>query len=113
MEDSGHKKSDGVHFPRDLGALLEPMLLLILFCIMAPYLSLVRSRGDKILLIVALVLGGIGVVLLFFARLPLYRQRRFLAFGPRHLTGVHRKLYLAAYTLIVPCILLLVVLTIF
>lgn len=113
MENSDHKKPDSGHFPWDLRALLEPIFFVILFCIASPYLSLARSRWDKSLLVVALILGGIGVVLLFFARLPLYRQRRFLAFGARHLTGVHKGLYFAAYAFIVPCILLLLALTMF
>jgi hypothetical protein len=113
MENSGHKKSDRWHFPWDLRALLEPMLLVIEFVIVAPYVSLVRDRAEKALLTVALVLGGVGVVLLFFARLPLYRQRRFLNFGPQHLTGFHRRLYFVAYAFIVPCILLFLVMTMF
>lgn len=113
MENSDHKKSDGGHFPWDLRALLEPLLLVIVFAIVAPYLSLVRGRAEKALLTVALVFGGVGVVLLLLARLPLYRQRRFLTFGPQHLTGFHWRLYFVAYAFIVPCILLLLVLTMF
>jgi hypothetical protein len=113
MENPDHKKSDGGRFPMDLRVLLEPGFFIILLCVVAPYFSLAERRGDKTLLIVSLVLGGIGVVLLFFARLPLYRQRRFLTFGPQHLSGVHRRLYFAAYAFLVPCILLLLAMTVF
>jgi hypothetical protein len=41
--------------------------------------------------------AGAGVVLLFLARLPLYRQRRFFAFGPKLLDESHRRLYRWAY----------------
>jgi hypothetical protein len=41
--------------------------------------------------------GLSGIVLLFFARLPLYRQRRFLTYGPRSLDKLHRRLYWLAY----------------
>ncbi|HXR04278.1 MAG TPA: hypothetical protein VN836_06175 [Verrucomicrobiae bacterium] len=51
--------------------------------------------------------GFSGIVLLFFARLPLYRQRRFWTFGPSTLSGFHRKLYYLAHTAIVAALLLL------
>ena len=89
------------------------MLFAILFAVLLPTFSLADRRDDRTLLTVALILGGIGVVLLFFARLPLYRQRRFFAFGARELSGFHKRLYYAAYLFIVPCILLLLVITVF
>ena len=45
----------------------------------------------------ALTLAVIGVVLLFIARLPLYRHRRFFTFGPKGLPEGHRKVYRIAY----------------
>ena len=89
------------------------MFFAILFAVLLPYVSLADKRGDRTLLAVALILGGIGVVLLFFARLPLYRQRRFFVFGARELSGFHKRLYYAAYLFLVPCILLLFAMTIF
>jgi hypothetical protein len=56
----------------------------------------------------ALALGAVGTVLLFFARLPLYRKRQFLSFGPGQLDGIHRKLYWVAYLFVVVSVLLLV-----
>lgn len=46
---------------------------------------------------VGLAVSLVAVVLLFVARLPLYRQRRWFTMGPRHLSGIHRRLYFAAY----------------
>jgi hypothetical protein len=46
---------------------------------------------------VGLAAGAVGAVLLFFARLPLYRQRRFFAVGRRSLDPLHRRLYWIAY----------------
>jgi len=101
-------KTERGHFPYDLRVLLEPMVFGTLVLVAGSYLPTARRAGDITPFTLALVLGGIGVVLLFFARRPLYRQRRFFAVGPRHLQGVHRKLYYAAYIFIVPCILILV-----
>lgn len=55
----------------------------------------------------ALGLGCLGIILLFFARLPLYRQRRFFTIGPKALPPFHRKLYWFAYAAIIPAIFLL------
>jgi hypothetical protein len=52
-------------------------------------------------------LGCFGIVLLFLARLPLYRQRQFWTFGPSALPKLHRKLYWLAYLLVVASVLLL------
>ena len=75
-----------------------------------PLLHEARRSGDSTLVILALLLGTIGTVLLFFARLPLYRQRRFLAFGPRELDAKHRALYRRAYGIIGASIVLLLLL---
>jgi hypothetical protein len=45
--------------------------------------------------------------LLFIARLPLYRQRRFWTFGPRQLDRKHRRFYWLANTAVVVSVLLL------
>lgn len=50
----------------------------------------------------------IGVVLLFLARLPLYRQGRFLTIGPRDLDESHRRLYFWAYRFLIPSVCLLI-----
>ena len=48
--------------------------------------ALIRAaQGDAALPWVALIIGVAGVVMLFFARLLRYRQRKFISFGPRAL----------------------------
>ena len=56
--------------------------------------------GDTTLLWIAIGFGTAGVVILFFARLPLYCQRKWLQIGPRGLDGAHRRLYRLAWILI-------------
>lgn len=45
----------------------------------------------------ALACSGVGIVLLFLARLPLYPQRRFWTIGPRELDRPHRRIYWLSY----------------
>jgi len=47
--------------------------------------------------LVALGFGVIGAVLLYFARLSLYRAGKFWTVGPKHLDRVRRRLYWLAY----------------
>jgi hypothetical protein len=56
----------------------------------------------------ALVFSGIGIVLLFVSKLPLYRQRRFFTFGPRLLNTRHRRLFRWSYCFIAVGLLLMV-----
>jgi len=56
----------------------------------------------------ALVFAGIGIVLLFVSKLPLYRQRRVFTFGPRLLDERHRRLYRWSYRFIAVGVLLMV-----
>ena len=51
--------------------------------------------------------GGLGIVLLFFARLPLYRARKWMTLGPGNLDRPHRRLYWLAYVFIACSFLLL------
>jgi hypothetical protein len=62
-------------------------------------LSITSFRGMDItrLFWAGLAAGISGVILLFLARLPLYRQRRFWTFGSRGLDRFHRRLYWLAY----------------
>ena len=99
-------KSDWA-FPMDMAAQVCMPLLAILATLLASSVYN-TSRGDPTLFIVAVGMGLIGIGLLFAARLPLYRQRKFFSIGPRELDARHRKLYTAAYLLIVPSIVMLV-----
>jgi len=51
--------------------------------------------------------AALGVGLLFYAKLPLYRQRRFFAFGPRALPEQRRPFYRWGYTCVLLGVLLL------
>ena len=79
-------------------AILSGMLL--------PDIAYIRRAEVLDLFYVALGLGCLGSILLFFARFPLYRQRRFWTFGPGALPNFHRKLYWLAYVAIVAALLL-------
>lgn len=108
MQDSEQNQPERGHFPLDLRVLLEPVFFIFLIAVPVAMVVPALQQHEPTLFTVALVLGALGVVLLFLARLPLYRQRRFFTFGPRHLTGGYRRLYYAAYVFIIPCILLLI-----
>jgi hypothetical protein len=110
MSDGKRKLSDW-YVPAELaGMFVLPLIALIgiVAAMFLPLLNEARHRGDATLVDVALLFGLAGVMLLFFARLPLYRQRRFFTFGPRALDGPHKRLYRWAYRLIRVCVLLLV-----
>lgn len=70
-------------------------------------LILAVTLGAPALVGVLLASALIGITLLFIARIPLYRQRRFLVFGPKALPETHRRIYRIAYAFIVPSILTL------
>ena len=92
-------KSDW-YIPSDWRLILSWHFILMPTVILAAMFTVALSRtahGDTTLLWAAIVIGAIGVVLLFFARLPLYRQRKFLSFGPRTLPAGHKKLYWFSY----------------
>jgi hypothetical protein len=106
------KKSSDWYVPPDIAFLFS--LYFIFPIVMAvsgmllPLLARFKS-GDLVRVFYsALALGAVGTVLLFFARLPLYRKRQFLAFGPSQLSGIHRRLYWLAYLFVAVSILLLV-----
>jgi len=100
------RKSDWA-FPVDMVALVSMPIFSMLAILLAVQVYN-TSRGDPTLFIVAVGMGLIGTGLLFAARLPLYRQRKFFSIGPRELDACHRKLYKAAYIFIVPSIVMLV-----
>ena len=99
MEDQPQKKVSPIwhsDIPGLLSFLLIPLVAL-LGGMFLPFMSHLRRHDSLPVYIVAVLAGVLGVVLLFFARLPLYRQRQFFTFGSRHLDAAHRKLYRLAY----------------
>ncbi len=105
METTVQKKRGGGLFPLDLAVLLARGLSP--FLVSLPLMSLLCNHGGTSLMVVALILGFIGIILLFWAQLPLYRQHRFLVFGAQSLNAAHKKLYYTAYVFIVVSVLLL------
>jgi hypothetical protein len=56
---------------------------------------------------IAVLVGGVGVALLFYAKLPLYRQSRFFTFGAQALPEQRRPFYRWGYRCAVFSIVLL------
>ena len=84
-------------------------VILLMMGIFVP--GLINARqGDLTLFWVALTFAVIGVALLFFAKLPLYRQGNYLTFGSRALSRGRRKVYRIAYIFIGAGLLLMLLL---
>jgi hypothetical protein len=107
MDKSNDKKSDW-YFPPDLAVLLSPLFIALPCALISGLLRNLVGLG--LMFCAAAALGVAGTILLFCARLPLYRQRRFLVFGPRELGDEHKRLYWRAYRFIGASVLLLIVL---
>lgn len=95
-----------------LGLYVMALAGLVVAAMVFPSIGWLKSLGPVVFAhcvfyYAALSLGCIGVGLLFFARLSLYRQRRFLTLGPGGLDRVHRRLYRLAYFFIGACVLML------
>ncbi len=79
------------YFPHDLLALsMLPMaaiglLFSLLFCL--------QGRDWIVVFIIAFAVAAAGATSLFYAKLPLYRQGQFFAFGKRNLPQASHRLY--------------------
>jgi hypothetical protein len=58
--------------------------------------------------VIALIIGTIGASMIFFAKLPLYRERRFFTFGSEALPEQRRPVYRWGYCCVALAIALLV-----
>ena len=99
MEDQTKRKLSPIwhsDIPGMLGQIIIPLVALFM-AIYLPFVSDLRHHDSFPVYVVAVVAGFVGVVLLFFARLPLYRERQFFAFGSKRLDVPHRRLYRLAY----------------
>jgi hypothetical protein len=84
------------YFPPVLGLSLMPVVSAVGVAVILSVVNSLRT-GELTIPLLAMSFASVGVVLLFLARLPLYRQRRFFAFGSRLLDEPHRRLYRWAY----------------
>ena len=107
------KKRSDWYLPEEVLGLLSTLFLVPAIAVLAglllPSITTLQHADVSRLFSVGLAAGVCGVVLLFFARLPLYRQRRSFAFGPRELDRFHRRLYWMAYLVVLASIGLLVI----
>src|SRR5437763_194788 len=103
---------DWSRLPADMviQTLLPVFLILvgIVASVVLPILQRIRRADSWAVFGVAVLAGALGVLLLFLARLPLYRQRQFFTFGPRLLGAAHRRLYWLSYCFVGVSVLLLV-----
>jgi hypothetical protein len=101
------------YIPSDWLAILSLHFIILpiafLSALLLPALSAAR-HGNPSLVYVSVVLATAGIILLFFARLPLYKQHKFFTFGPKALPPFHRKLYRAAYIFICIAVVLMLLL---
>ena len=95
--------------PGMLGCALALPAVCILTGVLLPVLGHLRQTDAWVwnVFVTGLALAAAGVLLLGYARWPLYRQKRFFCFGSRLLDTPHRRCYRAAYVLIIAAILLL------
>ena len=92
-------------FPGDLGALVSFPFITLVFSVLFTWLFTSRAA----IIWMAAFPGFIGLLMLTWARLPLYRQRHFFSFGPAGLDARHRRIYWRAYVFIAISVLALVV----
>ena len=108
------KKQSDRHLPEEVLGFLSTIFLMpaigaiaMLTAMLLPSVTTLQRVDVTRLFSVGLAVGAVGAVLLLFARLPLYRQRRFFTFGPRGLDRLHRRLYWLAYLFVVCSIVVL------
>jgi hypothetical protein len=97
-----NNKSSDSGLPEEVLGLLSTLFFVPTIAVLAAAIfPVIASAGGLTYLYWGGVVAGVvGMVLLFFARLPFYRQRRFLVFGPRELDRSHRRLYWLAYAVL-------------
>lgn len=89
--------------PGDIGhILLAPIIMAIAACASLPVFSFVANARWNPLYWTGLALSAVGLTLLFIARMPLYREKKFFVWGSRALPETSRRYYRWAYCLIVP-----------
>jgi len=101
------RKSDW-YVPPDWILILFPIpCIAVLAALLLPVVAQLKSGDLWGVYALGVGAGVVGSVLLFLARLPLYRQRRFWTFGPGESDRKHRQLYWLAYLFVALSLLLL------
>jgi hypothetical protein len=79
---------------------LVPVVIGVLASIFRPLVARLQTADLCALYGIGVVAGVLGSVMLFAARLPLYKQRRFWTIGPQQLDRKHRRIYWLAYVFV-------------
>ena len=95
------KRDSNWYVPADwlwhLGLLVTLLCAGVFGSLLLPVVARLRTTHVATLYGAGVSLGVLGGVLLFVARLPLYRAHRFWTFGPGQLDLEHRRYYWLAY----------------
>ncbi|HXC98467.1 MAG TPA: hypothetical protein VN048_03935 [Verrucomicrobiae bacterium] len=91
------KKSSNWYVPPDILVHFALPLIAIISLLTVPLVSDLENGDALKIYFAGLGFAAVGTILLFIARLPLYRRGRFWTVGPRELDRTHRKLYWTAY----------------
>jgi hypothetical protein len=112
-EDTMSKRDPNWYVPPDMLALLGMFLVLPAIALSAsfllPLVARLQTANLRALYGFGLGAGIAGAILLFAARLPLYKQRRFWTLGPGQLDRKHRRLYWLAHIFLAASLLLFAV----
>ena len=105
------KRDSNWYIPADwlfhLGNLVIIPCIVILASVLLPAVARLKTTDVATLYGLGVGVGLVGILLLFIARLPLYRQRRFWTVGPRELDRKHRRFYWLAYAAVLLSLFLL------
>jgi hypothetical protein len=105
------KRNSDRYIPPDrrwiLGMQFVVPCIMVLAGLLLPVVARLKAADVRALYGSGLGAGVVGAVLLFVARLPLYKQRRFWTIGPMPLDRKHRRIYWLAYGFVAASLLLL------
>jgi hypothetical protein len=99
-----NKHDSDWYIPQDWFCILGMSILPVVIAVLA---SMILTANLCALYGVGLGAGVWGSAMLWVARLPLYKQRRFWTIGPMQLDRKHRRIYWLAYVFVAVSLLLL------
>jgi hypothetical protein len=82
------------------GNLVVVGCLVVLSSVLLPLVARLKATEVTTLYGLGVGAGILGILVLFVARLPLYRRHKFWTVGPRELDRTHRRLYWLAYAFV-------------